>query len=155
MKNEQQQPNEQAGMDGKSPSTAGLGVSLRNNLIIQPINNALLFKDALLPFLRDLMFECPALFFRLGQLYFERFVLKLERFALGFKADYFFAKHGRKGNIFQQVNNTHVTPPMVNKAPNVQGQGVVDMHWSDCAVHNEPAYPAGECDCGWAKAEHV
>jgi len=20
-------------------------------------------------------------------------------------------------------------------------------HWSDCAVHNEPAYPAGECDC--------
>ena len=22
------------------------------------------------------------------------------------------------------------------------------LHWSDCAVHNEPAYPAGECDCG-------
>jgi hypothetical protein len=21
-------------------------------------------------------------------------------------------------------------------------------HWSDCAVHNEPAYPKGECDCG-------
>jgi hypothetical protein len=21
-------------------------------------------------------------------------------------------------------------------------------HWSDCAVHSEPAYPAGECDCG-------
>ncbi len=21
-------------------------------------------------------------------------------------------------------------------------------HWSDCAVHNEPAYPAGECSCG-------
>ena len=21
-------------------------------------------------------------------------------------------------------------------------------HSSDCAVHNEPAYPAGECDCG-------
>ena len=21
-------------------------------------------------------------------------------------------------------------------------------HWSDCAVNNEPAYPAGECDCG-------
>jgi hypothetical protein len=21
-------------------------------------------------------------------------------------------------------------------------------HWSDCAVHNEPAYPNGECDCG-------
>ena len=21
-------------------------------------------------------------------------------------------------------------------------------HWSDCAVHNEQAYPNGECDCG-------
>ena len=21
-------------------------------------------------------------------------------------------------------------------------------HWSDCAVHSEPAYPAGKCDCG-------
>ena len=21
-------------------------------------------------------------------------------------------------------------------------------HWSDCAIHSEPAYPAGECDCG-------
>jgi hypothetical protein len=20
-------------------------------------------------------------------------------------------------------------------------------HWSDCSVHSEPAYPAGECDC--------
>jgi hypothetical protein len=21
------------------------------------------------------------------------------------------------------------------------------LHWSDCAVHNGPAYPAGKCDC--------
>ena len=21
------------------------------------------------------------------------------------------------------------------------------LHWSDCAVHNAPAYPAGKCDC--------
>ena len=21
-------------------------------------------------------------------------------------------------------------------------------HWSDCAVHNMPAYPNGECNCG-------
>ena len=21
-------------------------------------------------------------------------------------------------------------------------------HWSDCALHNEPAMPAGECNCG-------
>ena len=20
-------------------------------------------------------------------------------------------------------------------------------HWSDCSVHNEPAYPNGPCDC--------
>ena len=27
------------------------------------------------------------------------------------------------------------------------------QHWSDCAVHNEPAYPKGECDCGGYKPE--
>lgn len=21
-------------------------------------------------------------------------------------------------------------------------------HYADCAVHNEPAYPAGDCNCG-------
>jgi hypothetical protein len=25
------------------------------------------------------------------------------------------------------------------------------LHWSDCAVHNAPAYPAGPCDCGVAQ----
>ena len=25
------------------------------------------------------------------------------------------------------------------------------LHWSDCAVHNGPAYPAGKCDCGAAQ----
>jgi hypothetical protein len=25
------------------------------------------------------------------------------------------------------------------------------LHWSDCAVHNGPAYPSGECDCGAAQ----
>lgn len=28
-------------------------------------------------------------------------------------------------------------------------------HWSDCAVHNAPALPAGECDCGGIQAGHV
>ena len=27
------------------------------------------------------------------------------------------------------------------------------LHWSDCAVHNGPAYPAGECDCGAAQGQ--
>ena len=26
-------------------------------------------------------------------------------------------------------------------------------HWSDCAVHSEPAYPKGECDCGGMRPE--
>ena len=30
----------------------------------------------------------------------------------------------------------------------VAEKGVCCRHASDCAVHNEPAYPAGECDCG-------
>ena len=25
------------------------------------------------------------------------------------------------------------------------------QHWSDCAVHNAPAYHKGECDCGVAQ----
>jgi len=24
----------------------------------------------------------------------------------------------------------------------------MEVHWSDCAVNNGPAYPAGPCDCG-------
>ena len=27
------------------------------------------------------------------------------------------------------------------------------LHLSDCAVHNEPAYPIGPCDCGAAIAK--
>lgn len=27
-----------------------------------------------------------------------------------------------------------------------------NAHWSDCALHNEPAMPAGPCDCGAARA---
>lgn len=25
------------------------------------------------------------------------------------------------------------------------------QHWSDCAVHSDPAYPTGKCDCGGFK----
>lgn len=28
-------------------------------------------------------------------------------------------------------------------------------HWSDCAVHSEPAYPAGPCDCHLAIASRL
>jgi hypothetical protein len=29
-----------------------------------------------------------------------------------------------------------------------------DGHWSDCSVHNEPAYPNGPCDCGGYQPKH-
>jgi len=28
-------------------------------------------------------------------------------------------------------------------------------HWSDCAQHNEPAYPNGPCDCGSNAPAHA
>jgi len=28
------------------------------------------------------------------------------------------------------------------------GKVLTGAHWSDCAVHNEPAFPAGPCNCG-------
>ena len=39
-------------------------------------------------------------------------------------------------------NAVYTTPP---KRPPEQEPVA---HWSDCAVHSEPAYPKGECDCG-------
>jgi hypothetical protein len=34
-----------------------------------------------------------------------------------------------------------------------QAMAVNKLHWSDCAVHNGPAYPAGLCDCGVEKGQ--
>lgn len=31
----------------------------------------------------------------------------------------------------------------------------MSAHWSSCAVHNEPAYPAGPCDCGGLAPEQI
>jgi len=36
----------------------------------------------------------------------------------------------------------------LQKALAKQEHGEPVAHWSDCAVHSEPAYTAGECDCG-------
>ena len=43
----------------------------------------------------------------------------------------------------QHVGETirHIAGSALNPAPSVQ-------HFSDCVVHNEPAYPNGLCDCG-------
>jgi len=35
----------------------------------------------------------------------------------------------------------NTSPGLYNALPSA------DEHASDCAVHNEPAYPAGPCDC--------
>jgi len=32
-----------------------------------------------------------------------------------------------------------------------QPEGANDGHKSDCALHNEPAYPADPCDCGTSR----
>jgi len=37
--------------------------------------------------------------------------------------------------------------------PAKRQMAVDKLHWSDCAVHNAPAYPAGECDCGVEKEQ--
>ena len=37
--------------------------------------------------------------------------------------------------------------------PAKQRMAADKLHWSDCAVHNAPAYPAGECDCGVEKEQ--
>lgn len=52
----------------------------------------------------------------------------------------------------------HRTPPISHILAGgfglEDGHGVLGLakltgnHWSDCAMHNEPAYPAGPCDCG-------
>lgn len=38
--------------------------------------------------------------------------------------------------------------PLFTKEVLAQPEQEPVAHWSDCAVHSEPAYPKGECDCG-------
>lgn len=40
-----------------------------------------------------------------------------------------------------------VVPPEAEAPPSVL-PSQPRRHWSDCATHNEPAYPAGPCNCG-------
>lgn len=46
----------------------------------------------------------------------------------------------------EDVNTFLVPLRELPKEPDTQ-------HWSDCAVHSEPAYPKGECNCGGYKPE--
>ena len=34
-------------------------------------------------------------------------------------------------------------------ADTIEVKPTIDSHYSSCAVHNMPAYPAGPCDCGF------
>jgi len=59
-------------------------------------------------------------------------------------ADKFIAAEERKvGERYGYVPKLHPSEWM-----NAQPAQESVQHWSDCAVHNGPAYPAGPCDCG-------
>jgi hypothetical protein len=61
-------------------------------------------------------------------------------------ADKFIAAEERKvGERYGYVPKLHPSEWM-----NAQPAQEPVKHWSDCAVHNGPAYPPGECDCGVA-----
>jgi len=57
-----------------------------------------------------------------------------------------YAEFASNGNIRMWTNPESATPE--------QRKAMVPLcispltHYSDCAIYNEPAYPAGECDCG-------
>jgi len=62
-------------------------------------------------------------------------------------ADKFIAAEERKvGERYGYVPKLHPSEWM-----NAQPAQDPVKHWSDCAVHNGPAYPAGKCDCGVAQ----
>jgi hypothetical protein len=61
-------------------------------------------------------------------------------------------KKAASAKTIDQVNwADHEPDGLVHTAqPHCQCSACKDgkLHLSDCAVHNEPAYPAGPCDCG-------
>ena len=61
----------------------------------------------------------------------------------------------------QEADTAGATPKMVMEARKLYEPTITALraalaqpeqepikHWSDCAVHNAPAYPSGKCDCG-------
>jgi len=60
-----------------------------------------------------------------------------------------YAEFASNGNIRMWTSPASATPE--------QRKSMVPLcvspktHYSDCAIYNEPAYPAGECDCGVEK----
>ena len=61
-----------------------------------------------------------------------------------------FREKARELKADQSEDKFNATPRRVASKSN-EARAVV--HASDCAVHNAPAYEAGECDCGAVKAE--
>jgi hypothetical protein len=55
------------------------------------------------------------------------------------------------GTPYALTEETVVSGFEVPRWPSVfdDAASIHDEHLSDCAVHNEPAYPGGECDCGY------
>jgi hypothetical protein len=51
--------------------------------------------------------------------------------------------------VLDDLSPQHGRPDDVEEAiETLRARLAQPEHWSDCAVHSEPAYPAGECDCG-------
>ena len=47
----------------------------------------------------------------------------------------------------------HIAKVILMGSPPASAAWLPDEHTSDCAVHNEPAFPAGPCDCGAERAK--
>lgn len=50
--------------------------------------------------------------------------------------------------LLAYANGDHKLPPGAIRPRRVVEATPTPSHASDCAVHNEPAFPAGPCNCG-------
>lgn len=57
-----------------------------------------------------------------------------------------YAEFSKNGNIRMWTNPESATPEQ--RKSMVPLSISAKTHYSDCAIYNEPAYPAGDCDCG-------
>lgn len=54
----------------------------------------------------------------------------------------------RRVKVSVETSNPMLAKHLQHSKPSWDARLVPAQHASDCAVHNEPAYPAGPCNCG-------
>lgn len=69
-----------------------------------------------------------------------------EKFGMATPAVYTLRKQAMKE--YWERNVAEIQPVEKSESSAADTVQPVVMHWSDCAVNNGPAYPAGECNCG-------